>query len=103
MTNEKAIEIAKHYYKILKHKVELFNIGGLYRNGAKPFKQFCEDLEGHNFEWWNEEKTKGLFDINYGNICATITYENGKCRLSKSVEIWNDDCFDDNYIMEEEI
>lgn len=103
MEENKAIEIAKHYFEILKHKVILFNIGGLYSNGAKPFEQFCNDLKGHNFEWWNKEETDGLFDVNYGNICATIIYKNGDCKLSKSIEIWDDtncNCLYEDYRVE---
>jgi len=98
METEKLIEIAKHYYEILKHKVELFNLGGLYV-GKHNFEQFCEDLGGNNLEFWDYEKTEGLFDVNYGNICATIIYRKGKCQLSKSIEIWEENIVFDDYQM----
>lgn len=73
----KDIEMARCYYEILRNKVALANMQ------YKTLKSLCEDLKGHNFDG-------ELFDVNYGNICATIIYRDNKIKLTDSVEIWNE-------------
>ena len=45
-------------------------------------------LEGFNFDG-------ELFDVNYGNLCATLVYRNNQIQLTKSIELWGEyDCVD---------
>lgn len=96
---EKAVKLARKYYNILKRNVKVFN--ATTKAEFKSFEKFCDYLGGHNFEWWNEEQTEGLFDLNFGNICATIIYKNGKCRLATNVEVWGEDIIFEDYEMEQ--
>ena len=85
MEYEKDIEMARCYYEILRNKVALANMQN------KSLESLCEELKGHNFDG-------ELFDVNYGNICATIVFRDGAIKLVNSVEIWNEwDIIYDDY------
>ena len=75
---EKDVKIAKCYYNILLNKVNLFNL-----EKKMTFEQFWTELEGHNFDG-------SLFDVNFGNITATIVYRDGVCQLCKNIEIYDE-------------
>ncbi len=80
MTN-KDIEMARCYYEILKNKVALANMQ------QKSLEEFHDNLSSEmdcmNFDG-------ELFDVNYGNICATIIYRDYQIKLINSIEIWNE-------------
>ncbi len=80
--------LSKWYYKKLQCEVEIANLEGI------SLEQLCERIGGHNFDG-------ELFDVNYGSICATVICRNGIIKLSNNVEVWGDDCIDDDYDMRE--
>ena len=94
MTKELSIQLAKCYYDILKARVSIAN-----KLNTK-FDSFYEDLISDGMDCNNYDGE--LFDVNYGNICATITCRNGVIKLVNSVEIWDDeDILYDDYKFEE--
>ena len=78
---ERDLLLAKAYYKKLQSEVEIANLE------LKTLEEFCEQINGFNFDG-------ELFDVNYGNLCATLVYRNDKIQLTKSVELWTEDCVD---------
>ena len=88
MENTKDYELARLYFKKLKCDVDIAN----YEH--KTLEEFCEQINGHNFDG-------ELFDVNYGNICATIVYRNNEIKLTKSVEVWAEyGCINSDYVIE---
>ena len=59
----------------------------IVENTTLSLEELCDELGGHNFE-------DDLFDLNYSWICATIYNDNGKLKLYKSIEIWNDETYE---------
>ena len=87
---ERDLLLAKAYYKKLQVEVEIANLE------LKTLEEFCEQLNGHNFDNFDGD----LFDVNYGNLCATVVYRNNKIQLTKSVEFWGEyDCVDSDLDM----
>lgn len=78
---ERDLLLAKAYYKKLQVEVEIANLE------LKTLMELCTKLDGFNFDG-------ELFDVNYGNLCATLVYRNNKIQLTKSVELWTEDCVD---------
>ena len=86
----KDIEMARCYYEILRNKVALANM----QNTRLDI--FHERLVSDGMDCMNYDGE--LFDVNYGNICATIIYRNNQIKLNNSVEIWNEnDIIDSDY------
>ena len=78
---ERDLLLAKAYYKKLQSEIEIANLE------SKTLEEFYEQIGGHNLYG-------DLFDVNYGNLCATLVYRNNKIQLTKSVELWTEDCVD---------
>ncbi len=94
MTKELAIELAKCYYDILKARVLIAN------KLNTRFDMFHADLVSEGIDCFNYDGE--LFDVYYGNICATITCHNDVIKLVNSIEIWYDeDILYDDYKFEE--
>lgn len=79
---DKDIEMARCYYEILRNKIALANM----RN--KSLEVFHSELVSDCMDCMNFDGE--LFDVNYGNICATIIYKDNQIKLSNNVEIWNE-------------
>ena len=81
MTNEQSIELARCYYEILRNRVAIAN---LEKKSLEDFHTTLSfDMDCMNFD-------SELFDVNYGNICATIAFRDGAIKLIRSVEIWDE-------------
>ena len=89
MTNEESIEMARCYYEILKNKVAIANLR--HKSLEEFHSDLSSDMDCMNFDG-------ELFDVNYGNICATIVFRDGVIKLVNSVEIWDEyDIIYDDY------
>lgn len=80
--NVKDLLLAKAYYEILKGETLVASLTDL------SLMELCTKLEGHNLNG-------DLFDVNLGNICATISYRENIFRVSPLIELWiEDECTD---------
>ena len=83
MTKELSVELAKCYYDILKIRVAIAN------KLNTRFDMFHQELVSDGMDCFNYDGE--LFDVYYGNICATIIIRDGAIKLVNSIEIWNEE------------